>query len=91
MTSSERMHCIVDAINNLISLGVYPVKFKMSAEQIIDIDHGMLCRIRMTPDENGVINIKKELSRYNFTIMGIPVVPDFEDNSFKVEEKENVE
>lgn len=91
MTSSERMHCIVDAINNLISLGVYPVKFKMSAEQIVDIDHGMQCRILVMPNKDGIIDLKKELSRYNFTIMGIPVEPDFEDNSFKVEEKENVE
>ena len=91
MTSSEKMHRIVDAINNLISLGVYPIKFKMSAEQIVDIDHDMLCRIRVMPNEDGVINLKKDLSRYNFTIMGIPVEPDFENNSFKVEERENVE
>lgn len=74
--ASEDLGKVIEAINTLIGLGVYPLEFEMDINTLVDLAYYRpACDDLFEPDENGVFDLWKNASKYNFSIMGIPIRP----------------
>ena len=89
--TSENIDNIVRAINTLVGLGVYPLEFEIDINTLCDLAYynpagGDLFKA----DENGIVNLWENASKYNFSIMGIPIRPKRQ-YGIQIREKEKVD
>lgn len=72
----EDLDKVIEAINTLIGLGIYPLELEMDINTLVDL---ACCSSAgddlFESDENGVFDLWKNASKYNFSIMGIPIRP----------------
>ena len=81
----------IEAINTLIGLGIYPLEFEMDINTLADLAYYNPAGDDLfESDENGVIDLWKNASKYNFSIMGIPIKPKRQ-YGIQMREKENVD
>lgn len=94
MSNQERIDKMIDAILTLRGLGLEPTGFSMDVDMLEELTpivaHEMFKK-SIVEDKNGVIgmvNIIKEMENWNFTIMGIPIEPNFQCREIKAWRKE---
>lgn len=72
----EDLDKIIDAINMLTGLGVYPLEFGMSIDTLADLAYYSPAGDDLfEADENGIVDLWGNASKYSFSIMGIPIRP----------------
>lgn len=88
--TSEDLGKVIEAINTLIGLGIYPLEFEMDINTLVDLAYySPVCNDLFESDENGVFDLWKNVSKYNFSIMGIPIKPKRQ-YGIQIRKKENV-
>lgn len=83
MTSQERIDSMIDCINELYNLGLEPTGFKMNSNLLERLLSDMHEEI-FVPDNMGIVNTKRDMLKYKYEIMGIPIEPKFGENEIKV-------
>ena len=76
--TGEDLDKVIEAINTLIGLGVYPLEFEVDINTLVDLAYynPTIDNALFEADENGLIDLWKNASKYNFSIMGIPIKPE---------------
>ena len=92
LTTQDRLDKMIDAILTLRGLGLEPIGFTMDADTLYHFTN--FCAtdefIEKFIDGWGCMNLEEVLSQYDFSIMGIPIEPDFHGRVIKARrEKEN--
>ena len=89
LTTQDRIDKMVDAILTLRGLGLEPTGFIMDADILYHFTNYCVTDefIDKFVDSWGVMNLEEALSKYDFSIMGIPIEPDFGDRVIKVRRK----
>lgn len=88
-TTQNRLDKIVDAILTLRGLGLEPTGFTMDADTLYHFTNYCVTDefIDKFVDSWGVLNLEEALSKYDFSIMGIPIEPDFSGRVIKARRK----
>lgn len=72
--TGEDLDKVIEAINTLIGLGIYPLELEMDINTLVDLAYCSPAGDDLfESDENGLIDLWKNASKYNFSIMGIPI------------------
>lgn len=91
LTMQDRLDKMIDAILLLRSLGLEPTGFIMDADTLYHFTN--FCAtdefIEKFIDPWGGINLEEVLPKYDFSIMGIPIEPDFHGRVIKARRKED--
>ena len=74
ITAKDRLDKMVDAILTLRGLGVEPTGFTMDSDLLWDLSNIITIEFA---DSNGVFNMREVMDNYNFSILGIPIEPDW--------------
>lgn len=76
--TGEDLDKVIEAINTLIGLGVYPLEFEVDINTLVDLAYynPTIDNALFEADENGLIDLWKNASKYNFSILGIPIRPE---------------
>ncbi len=88
-TTQNRLDKIIDAILTLRGLGLEPTGFTMDADILYHFTNYCVTDefIDKFVDSWGVMNLEEALSKYDFSIMGIPIEPDFNGRVIKARRK----
>lgn len=88
-TTQNRLDKMVDAILTLRGLGLEPTGFTMDADTLYHFTNYCVTDelINKFVDSWGVMNLEEALSKYDFSIVGIPIEPDFSGRVIKVRRK----
>ena len=91
LTTQDRLDKMIDAILLLRSLGLEPTGFIMDADTLYHFTN--FCATdefieKFIDDPWGVLNLEEVLPKYDFSIMGIPIEPDFHGRVIKARRKE---
>ena len=91
LTTQDRLDKMIDAILTLRGLGLEPTGFIMDADTLYHFINYCVTDeyINKFVDSWGVMNLEEALSKYDFSIMGIPIKPDFSGRVIKVRRKDN--
>lgn len=91
--SDDRLDKMIDAILTLRGLGLEPTGFTMDADTLYHFTNYCVTDefINKFVDSWGGMNLEETLSKYNFSIMGIPIEPDFNGRVIKVRKKKEDE
>lgn len=91
LTMQDRLDKMVDAILTLRGLGLEPTGFVMDADTLYHFTNYCATNefIDKFVDSCGVLNLEEALSKYDFSIMGIPIEPDFHGRMIKARRKDN--
>lgn len=89
LTTQDRLDKMVDAILTLSGLGLEVTGFKMDADTLYHFTNYCVTDefIDKFVDTWGVLNLEEALSQYDFSIMGIPIEPDFSGRVIKAKRK----
>lgn len=89
LTTQDRLDKMIDAILTLRGLGLEPTGFIMDADTLYHFTNYCVTDefISMSVDSWGVLNLEEVLSKYDFSIMGIPIEPDYSGRVIKVRRK----
>lgn len=89
LTTQDRLDKMVDAILTLRGLGLEVTGFTMDADTLYHFTNYCVTDefIDKFVDSWGVLNLEEALSKYDFSIMGIPIEPDFGGRVIKVRRK----
>ena len=89
LTTQDRIDKMVDAILTLRGLGLEPTGFIMDADTLYHFTNYCVTDefIDKFVDSWGVLNLEEALSKYDFSIMGIPIEPDFNGRVIKAKRK----
>ena len=92
-SNSDRLDRMVDAILTLRGLGLEPIGFTMDADTLYHFTNYCLTDefIDKFVDSCEIVNLEDVLSEYDFSIMGIPIEPDFSGRVIKVRRKKENE
>lgn len=90
LTTQDRLDKMVDAILLLRSFGLEPTGFIMDADTLYHFTNYCVTDefIDKFVDSWGVLNLEDALSKYDFSIMGIPIEPDFHGRRIEARRKE---
>lgn len=93
-SNSNRLDKMIDAILTLRGLGLEPTGFTMDADTLYHFAKYHFTNYCVTDefinkfvDPWGVVNFEEALSKYDFSIMGIPIEPDFSGRVIKARRK----
>ena len=88
ITTKERLNKIIDAILTLRGLGLEPTGFSMDADMLWSLSY-------LDPTEHldswGGFDLKGITEKYDFSIMGIPIEPDFNGRMIQARRKKENE
>ena len=87
MTNKERLDLMADGINMLRNIGLEPTGFRMDSDLLIKLLSVNICEEIFIPDDMGCIDSKRDIERYEYEILGIPIEPDFGKNEIKAVKK----
>lgn len=89
LTTQDRLDKMIDAILTLRGLGLEPTGFIMDADMLYHFTDYCVTDefINQFVDSWGVMNLEEVLSKYDFSIMGIPIEPDYSGRVIKVRRK----
>lgn len=93
LTTQDRLDKMVDAILTLRGLGLEPTGLTMDADTLYHFTNYCITDefIDKFVDPLGVVNLEDVLSDYDFSIMGIPIEPDFSGRVIKARRKKENE
>ena len=77
LTAQDKLGPMIDCINILISLGLEPTGFKMDANELarlLEYNSGKGIDF-IQADENGIVNVYNAMTKYTYSILGIPIEP----------------
>lgn len=74
ITAKDRVDKMVDAILTLRGLGLEPTGFSMDSDLLWDLSN--IATIEFA-DSNGIFNMREVMDNYSFSILGIPIEPDW--------------
>ena len=91
LTTQDRLDKMIDAILALRNLGLEPTGFIMDADTLYHFTNFCVTDefVEKFVDSWGAVNLEDVLSKYDFSIMGIPIEPDFSGRVIKVRRKDN--
>ena len=89
LTTQDRLDKMIDAILTLRGLGLEPTGFIMDADTLYHFTNCCVTDefINKFADGWGVLNLEEALSKYDFSIMGIPIEPDYSSRVIKARRK----
>ena len=89
LTTQDRLDKMIDAILTLRGLGLEPTGFIMDADTLYHFTNCCVADefINKFADGWGGMDLEYVLEQYDFSIMGIPIEPDFSGRVIKVRRK----
>lgn len=83
----DKLDKIVDAILTLRGFGLEPIGFTMDADTLYQMSSAAPTEKILEHYSEGWFNLEELMDRYDFSIMGIPIEPDFSGRVIKARRK----